>query len=247
MLLVVMLPMSVVGQSSVDIAKLEMKAKSFVQVEEWNSANAMYILMMEQHGNDAKNYAGAIVTSGLVNDDEAQIDILERAQRRGLSMDSVFNDVYKFSFTIGQSQEYEKFLKLVKSRNEWLSRHINIRLLKYYDFRNDASNMVAVGNELLVATPDDVKYLKVVARGYMIKSDYEKAVATYKRILELIPDDYDTLVALGNYYYVMWKSAEGSRSQMTEIKTDALNYLCKAYDIRPTVFLTNVIEELTVF
>ena len=123
MLLVVMLPMSVVGQSSVDIAKLEIKAKSFVQVEEWNSANAMYILMMEQHGNDAKNYAGAIVTSGLVNDDEAQIDILSsplvidgytiKPVTVIISSTDENGTVLKFTLTEGRNRQIRKMCESV--------------------------------------------------------------------------------------------------------------------------------------
>ena len=232
------------GQNNSNYAKLESKAKSFVQIEEWNSANAMFILMVEQRENDAKPYAGAIVTAGVLNNENVQLDMLERTQKRGIAMDSIFNAVHDFAFSIGQSGEYEKFLKLVKSRNQWISRHINIRLLKYYDFRNDAPNMVAVGNELLATTPNDIEDLSVVARGYMIMADYENAVNTYKRILELNSNDYNSLIALGNYYYVMWKSAEGTRAQFTQIRTDALNYLSKAYESQPTPFLAKMIDEL---
>lgn len=227
-----------------DYAKLEAKADRFVQLQEWNSANAMYILMAEARPSEARAYSRAIVSSGMMKDSAAQVDMLERTQKYGIPMDSVFEGVKAFSYEAGVPKEYESFLKLVKKSQPWIARHINVRLLKYYDFRNDAANMVTVGRELLASFPDDLWCLSVVGRGYMIAGKYENAVATYKKVLEADPENYDALVALGNYYYVMWKASEGTRSQMTSVKTDALNYLKKAYAIRNSEHLSQVISEL---
>lgn len=224
--------------------RLEAKAESFIQIKEWNSAYAMQLLMMEEHPNETVHYSRAIVLNGLMKDEKTQLDLLEQSLKRDMPLDSIFSEVNEFAFSISEPQEYEHFLLLVKKRNRWLSRHINIRLLDYYSFRNDAANMVEVGNELLSATPDDINYLSVVARGYFLLNDYENGVNMYKRILEIFPDDYDSLLALGNYYCVMWESAKDSRSQMTSIKTDALEYLKQAYKINPTPFLQQKIKEL---
>lgn len=243
--LIVFATLGVRAQAKTDYGRLEAKAERFVQLQEWNSANAMYILMQEARPDDAVPYSKAIVSSGMLEDKKAQLDMLERTQKRGIPMDSVFDGVRKFSFEIGQARKYEEFLNLVKERQIWIARNINTRLLKYYDFRNDATNMVNIGSELLSATPDNIEYLLVVARGYMIKGDYENAVAKYKKVLELEADNYDALVALGNYYYVMWKASEGTRSQMSSMKTDALIYLNKANEIRPTDFVGKIISELS--
>lgn len=224
--------------------RLEAKAERFVQFQEWNSANAMYLLMINKKPDEIKTYAHAIVTAGLLNDIKMQMSLQEDTQKRGMPLDSVFNEVYNFSFEIGESKQYESFLKLVKTNQPWMSRHINMRLLKYYDFRNDAMNMVTISNELLSVTPDDINCLSIAARGYFLLGDYEKGVITYGQILNLDTDNYDALLALGNYYDVMWKMSEGTRSQMTSTKIKAIEYLQKAYTLHPTPFIRLKLAEL---
>lgn len=224
--------------------KLNEKAERFVQFQEWNSANAMYLLMLEQKHNSTAVFSRAIVTSGLIHNEKAQIELLEQTQKQGLPLDSVFTGVSRFAYEIGESQEYERFLQLVKNRQSWLTRPINIRLLDYYAFRNDANNMVATGNELLAGTPDDTGYLSTVARGYMLLGDFENSVATYKRILEIVPQDYDALIALANYYYMVWKESEGTRSQFVDSRDNAIAYFEQANALRPTPFVTRVLNDL---
>ena len=225
-------------------ARLEARAARFVQFQEWNSANAMYMLMIDQLPNVPKTYSRAIVTSGLLSDDKTQVGLLEMTQKQGISLDSIFAEVNKFAYEIGESQEYEQFLKLVKQRQPWIGRNINMRLLRFYNFRNDAPNMVAVGKELLAATPQDVNYLLTVGRGYMLQGDYENAVKEYNKVLAVEPHNYDALLALGNYYYVEWKNAEGTRSQFASVRDLALKYLEQANTLRPTPFVSTVIGVL---
>lgn len=233
-----------VAWSAADYDKLSARAERFVQFQEWNSAQAMYLLMINERPNEPKPYSRAIVMSGLLNDEPAQVDLLEKTQKRGIPLDSIFTEVYDFSFEVGESQEYESFLNLVKKRQPWMSRHINVRLLKYYDFRNDAENVVAIGKELLETTPDDINYLLAVARGLMLLGNYEAGELAYRRVLLLDEQNYDALLALGNYYYVIWKSSEGTRSQMSSSKVGAVKYLQKAYNINPTPFVSKVLTEL---
>ena len=225
-------------------AKVEARAARFVQFQEWGSANAMYMLLVDYAPQEAKPYARAMVTNGLLGDDAAQVGLLEMTQKHGISLDSIFAEVHAFAYEIGESQEYAEFLKIVKERQPWMSRNINMRLLKYYDFRNDAPNMVAVAADLLVATPDDVNFLLSQGRGYMLQADYDNAVTVYKRVLKLDADNIDALLALGNYYYVMWKEAEGTRSQFTETRNLARHYLDKANALQSTPFVTAILKEL---
>ena len=97
-----------------DYGKLSAKADRFVHFQEWNSANAMYMLMLDQRPMESQLYSKAIVTSGLINDEKLQLDLLERTQKNGIPLDSIFSGVRNFSFEVGESQEYEQFLKLVK-------------------------------------------------------------------------------------------------------------------------------------
>lgn len=228
-----------------DYDKLAAKAERFLQFQEWNSAHAMYILMINERQSEPKPYSRAIVMSGLMKDEQSQVNLLENTQKRGIPLDSIFSEVNSFSLEIGESQEYERFLRLVKCKQPWMARHINIRLLKYYDFRNDASNMVAVANELLAVTPNDVNYLLTAARGYLLLGDFDKGELAYRKILTIDSDNYDALLGLGNYYYVLWKTPNGNLSQVNDCKVNAIKYLRKAYDVNPTPFIAQTIKELS--
>lgn len=225
-------------------AKVEARAERFVKFQEWGSANAMYMLLVDYAPQEAKPYARAIVTNGLLGDDAAQVGLLEMTQKQGISLDSIFAEVHAFAYEIGESQEYAEFLKIVKVHQPWMSRNINMRLLKYYDFRNDAPNLVAVAAELLVATPRDVNFLVAQGRGYMLQGDYENAVTAYERVLDVDADNIDALLALGNYYYVVWKDAEGTRSQFIHTRNLAIQYLSKANTLQPTPFVAAILTEL---
>lgn len=227
-------------------ARLESRAERFVQFQEWGSANAMYMLMIDRCPAEPSPYSRAIVTSGLLSDSSTQAALLEMTQKQGIPLDSIFYEVNKFAYEIGESQEYEEFLLLVKEKQPWMSRNINMRLLNFYDFRNDATNMVKVAEELLVATPHEVKYLLAVARGQMMLSLYENAVDSYEKVLEIDAENIDALLALGNYYYVVWKDAEGTRSQFTSTRNKAIEYLQKAYTLQPTPFVAKILTELRI-
>ena len=68
----------------------------------------------------------------------------------------------------------------------------------------------------------------MVARGYMLMGDFENGVGAYDKILSIDDENYDALIAMGNYFYVMWKESEGTRSQMTSTKVQAQEYLQKS-------------------
>lgn len=232
-------------QAQIDYNKLNEKAERFIQFQEWRNANAMYLLMLDNRNDDFGSYSRAIVTSGLIGDRQSQLDLLERTQKAGIPLDSIFSQVRVFSFDIGEYQEYERFLKLVKHTHSWLARPINMRLLKYYDFRNDAPNMVSIGQELLVATPNEVNYLGVVARGFVLMGDFENGADVYERILSIDDKNYEALIAMGNYFYVMWKAAEGTRSQLSDNKQKSLEYFHRADKVHSTPYVTSVINELS--
>ena len=80
--LIVFATLGVRAQAKTDYGRLEAKAERFVQLQEWNSANAMYILMQEARPDDAVPYSKAIVSSGMLEDKKAQLDMLVLSQKK---------------------------------------------------------------------------------------------------------------------------------------------------------------------
>ncbi len=220
-----------------DYKLLGEKASRFVQFQEWRSALAMYELMLDQRPQEILPYARGIVVSGVLNDTTMQTDLMQRTQKYAIPLDSLFTHVRDYAFSVGQSQQYVDFLTLVKKRQPWIARNIDLQLLSFYTFRNDAPNMIKTGTYLLQSTPDNVEYLNAVAKGYLLEGKYSEAMERYRQIVTFDPENYDALLVLGNYY-------NGISAKDPSVKVDAIKYLEAAYNLRPTPFVANTIKKL---
>ena len=67
-----------------------------------------------------------------------------------------------------------------------------------------------------------------LAQGRLFNGDYEGAMATYRDVLALYPDNYTALLYLGNYCRDNGKDA------------DALHYLRRAQALKPTPYVDEV-------
>lgn len=253
--------------ASTDYSVLETKASRFYKNKEWASSLAMYELMISQNPVVVNNYAKAIVLSGLLKKPDMQMAFLEHTQQKGLPLDSIFNMIQRDAFETGHPYVYESFLKLVKTKQPWLARNINIQLLKYYKYRNDADNMIDICDQLLKSTPDDIGYLTDMAEAYALKGELQESMNWYNKILGIDKNNYNSLLTLGNYYNIVLRdelkkdnisldslqpSAIISLSKMTgeeknEIKNTAdiaTEYLLQAYKVKPTPYVAVTLDRI---
>ena len=129
------------------------------------------------------------------------------------------------SFSLGETSQYEKFLLLLKERQRWLGRSIDKQLLQYYLFRRNAQEIEKYSRIMLSGAPDNADFMLALAQGRLLNGDYEGAMATYRDVLALYPDNYTALLYLGNYCRDNGKDA------------DALHYLRRAQALKPTHML----------
>lgn len=234
---------AVVAMAAIDYKTISTKADRYFGYQEWNSALAMYELMIDHSPLDIPTYYRAIVAASMMSNDDVQMSLLVRTQKQGIALDSIFSGVKKVSFAIGEGDAYETFLKLVRERQPWMSRSINAYLLDYYTFRNDAKNMIDVAERLLVTTPDNLEYTRTLARGYMLDGRMDESVKCYRHIAETYPHDYDALLNLGVYYHQRLSDAK-SVDEKADIAALAETYLVDAYRERPTPYVQRLIAEL---
>ena len=228
-----------------DYETRKIKAERYFKYKEWRSALAMYLLMLDERPQEVEPYYKAIVAGAMVNDSTTQIDMLMRTQQRGISLDSLFNGIKNVSLSIDEAQAYCNFLLLVKKQQPWLKRSINIYLLKYYDFRNDSQNMIKTADELLAQTPSNTVYLKTIAKAYINMGDFDKAMEYYKRILAIDNNDYDSLLALGNYYATqLLQSADDTPLSKEDLIALSQTYLYEAYNLYPTPYVAQLLSRV---
>ncbi len=225
--------------SAIDYATLATKAERFYKFEEWASASAMYELMLDQRPIDTQTYAQAIVSAGMMSDSIKQISLMKRAIDNQIPFDSIFSSVEQASFSLGKARLYEQFLILVKEHQPWLSRNVDAHLLTYYTFRRDPDNMISMSQAMLQGLPDSIKFLTLLAQGYMYRGDTAKAIDTYRHILSLDATNYDANLEVGNYYLLRYDSSGDASSRDL-----AIRYLSAAHTIHPTPYVDKALSHL---
>lgn len=202
----------------------------------------IYEEMMDIRPDDVATYYHAIMACGMTGNENRQMDIFERTQKQGIALDSIFSGVKKVSFEIGEGDEYEKLLLLVRSRQPWLTRGINVYLLEYYDFRHDARGVIRIAESMLSDTPESLQLTRILARAYMLDNRSGDAVRCYRHIVEQVPDDYDALLNLGIFYYTSLPAA--SEAQRADFAALAQAYLTDAWRVNPTPHVAQILRNL---
>lgn len=239
MLIASILPSLVVANGGYE--KLKIKAERFYSYGEWESASAAYELMLMQKFDDVDAYSRAITVNGVLGRSDNQVAIVEQSQKNGISMMDIFGKVKELSYALGKPKIYEGFLLMVKDRQPWMRRSINVMLAEYYSQRNNAPKMVAYADTLLMTRSDDLFALRIKSRGQMLRDDYASLVKTNDKIIALAPSDFEAYLNNGMYFFNMWKAA-GIASD----KRSAIRYLSEAYKLRSTPYLKDLLIDLGV-
>lgn len=229
LLLVVLCALGFTASAQSSYSRLELKANRFFDQREWAQAAATYYQMLEQRPDVAATYGRAIVSNAVRNDTLAEMSLMAKALDNKIPFDSVLSRVRSESFAIGKSNLYGDFLLRVKDAYPWMRRPIDNYLLRYYTFRHDGKKMMEISQMMLQGSPDNIQFLSTYADGAMLCGDYSKGVETYRRILAIAPDDYDTLLTLGNYYRLQGDTAT------------AAPLLKRAYALHPTPHLQQIL------
>ena len=213
--------------------QLEQRAQRFFTYEEWASAAAMFDLMLEQRPDIPSTYGQAIVANAMRGNTSEQIRLMSLALDHHVPFDSVFSRVRQWSYHLGKADIYENFLTLNREAHPWMRRTIDAQLLKYYTFRRNGPEMITYSQRMLAGAPDNIGFLYTLASGQLLTGKSSEGIATLLRILSLDPDNYDTLVMLGNWY-----------AEHPSPSISPLTYLNHAYSLRPTPYVASLIESL---
>lgn len=204
-------------------------ARSF-EWKEWNSAAAMYELMLRERPDSLSSYTRAVAANQMLGNDEQAIDLVERAMAHGIGLSELLEQVRLTDFALGEGDRYGALLHRLTEAMPWMRRALDNELLRYYCFRDDGPNIVRYAKVMLAGLPESTEYLSLLARGYMLQGLDAEAADTWRKILAIDPDNYDTLLYLGNY----------CRMQGNDIEAEAL--LRRAAAIRRTPYLESLLN-----
>lgn len=216
-----------------DTATLGVRAERSFRWKEWSSAAAMYQLLLRDKPDSTDLYVHAIVASQMIPDTVACVELVERAMNNDLGLAPVLAGVKTLDFSIGEGDVYGQFLYTLRNAMPWMARGLDNELLNYYIFRSDGPMVEKYALKMLNGLPDSVEFLSALARGYMLQDKMEQASDIWKRILQLDPDNYETLLYLGNYY------------ALKAMPSEALPILRRAEAIRHTPYVADMITTLS--
>lgn len=215
-----------------DYDRQQKKAERFFDNEEWASANAMYILMLEQDPKSTPVYARSIVANIMNGDTLRALEIVPQAMNNEVPFDSLMTDVRKVSFSIGHGDLYENYLLGIKNSFPWLSRVADNYLMQYYSFRKNGPELVRYARTMLAGLPDNRNFLRMLAQGELLSGNTGNALKTWLKVVSLNPDDYQTILDLANCY-----DAQGDNHE-------AFRWMKRAYELHPTPYVETRIDAL---
>lgn len=226
------LPLAAQGQTTTSsYERNARKAENFFAAREWLNATAMYTLMLHEDPRQSDVYAHAMVAHYMAADTTRAVTLVQTAMNYAVPLDSLLSDLREVSLSTGSSDMYENLLLRVREAYPYLARAFNIRLADYYQFRSNGPMMVEYARKLLATSPDNIRYRRMLAEGYLLQGDNAAATREWTSILAQHPDDLATLLDLGSLYWV------------TGRRSEALPLLTRAYSLKPTPYLLHLIEE----
>lgn len=208
------------------------KARRAFENSEWASAAALYGLVCDRTPGNTEAYARRIVASEIIADTAATVAVIEEALNDETEVAALFHSIRTNALAAGKPHAFTAVLDRTRKKLPWLARPCDAALLEYYKFRNNPAATEAYAKKLLAGLPDDIGYLSTLAGSYIMQGKDSEALGVYRRILDIDPAHFDTLVALGSY----WLEA-GDRER-------ARKYLTRAAEIRPTPALKQTLQEL---
>lgn len=233
-ILAVAVTLSALKASGTDYTNLDGRAWRAYTHGEWASAAALLDLMLEQRPEVASTYGRAITANAMRSDSLEQVRLLEKALANHIPFDSVFAQVEQWSFHLGNFHIYENFLSLARDSYPWMKRTVDAKLLAFYRFRSNGDKMIEFADAMLDGAPDNVGFLHSLAEGYMLTGRFDRGLDTFRRILEHAPDDYEALLAMGNWLHLHPADARAGESART--------YLEHAQKINATPFVERILR-----
>lgn len=208
------------------------KAERFYSQHDWNSAAAMYGLMLDMRPNDTATYCKAITAEGMRGATTEQIRLLNDALKARIPVDSLFSGVQASSFALGQTNLYEKFLLAAREHNSWMARSIDSYLLRYYTFRRNGQKITEYAKQMIAGNSDNESFMYSLAQGLLVDGKTDEAMQVYRKIINNNPNAIEALLYLGNHAFA------------TGDNTTALSMLDRAYALRPTPHVAATISRI---
>lgn len=214
-----------------DTETLRIKADRYYHYREWPSALAMMQLILDTNPDDTPLRARAIAAATMAADTLSLNTLGQTMIDRHLPFPPLYDSLLRESLALGHSEIYPGYLERIARTYPWLKRSTDSYLLQFYLLRNYPPGIIEYARRMLNGLPDDPRFLHALARGQMLAADYTAACQTYRRLLQINPDDLEALLQLGSYLMETHRTAE------------AMPLLRHACSLAPTPYLEKICRQ----
>lgn len=188
------------ASSATSYERLSARMNDHFDHAEWSEVLVETEQMIKLRPTDADPYSAAIIAAQFLEDIPTENRYLTISQSNRIHIDSLLQRIYVRTKLIHNAHVYEQLLLNLKENNKWLSRVFNIYLLDFYDFARKTEETIKIADELLLITPDNIRFKKIKANALFYQGNTQEAVDLYESIIASQPDDYDILTFLAAYY-----------------------------------------------
>ena len=252
------------ASSATSYERLSARMNDHFDHAEWSEVLVETEQMIKLRPTDADPYSAAIIAAQFLEDIPTENRYLTISQSNRIHIDSLLQRIYVRTKLIHNAHVYEQLLLNLKENNKWLSRVFNIYLLDFYDFARKTEETIKIADELLLITPDNIRFKKIKANALFYQGNTQEAVDLYESIIASQPDDYDILTFLAAYYTTQTHQAldeldneylnnttlhdadyMARKQEITDTQVaKSLDLLYKAQAIRTSEYIESEIEKL---
>ncbi|MEG2143264.1 MAG: hypothetical protein RRY61_11620 [Bacteroidales bacterium] len=194
--------------------RLITRANDAFTTEKWKSANTLYDILLKDSVNYSSQMPRAIF-AGIMADDSISLkrvdNLVELNKNR---LDTLLRDVSKLSISTKHFDVFEDLLERMKMNDPTKSDTLTFAILEYRLFLRQPDEVLRIVEKCEERDPYRLEWQHRKARAYQMKGEPETALLVYKGILKYHPGDYESVVFIGNYYYM-----EG-RERLRKLKSD---------------------------
>lgn len=221
--------------------RLEARATDHYDHAEWSDVISVTDRMVRIHPEDVEPYSMALVAAQFTDDITTESRYLVLSQRNGVPIENLLAAVYDRTRALHDTRIYEAILLNLKKDNQWLAKVFNHYLLDYYAFSRQFDHAIAIADELLNVTPDNVRYAKIKAESLFRRGNTDASVTLFNKILAKNPSDYDALTFLGAYYSVQ---AEKALNEIDSIYLKSENPIDSVFILRKQLIIDTDIQHV---
>lgn len=201
----------------------------------WKSASTLYDVLLKDTTAYTPRFAKAVFASVMASDSVSWSKVDQVLIRNEYRLDSLFRDISRLSIHARLFDVYEQTLKRASRQFPLYQDTLTHTLIAYRKLLRQPEQIIRVADSALGKDPDSRKWLVEKAEAYRMKGEVGTALEVYKIILRNNPNDYESLVFIGNYYFLQGKKSlksladeAGSLVNPTQKESEAYNFQCRA-------------------